>query len=210
MPPNTSNSFITYIKHHIAWSMIGAVAFVSIVWMAFTGTLSYPYIMVDRQIESIRECTFGTTHFVTDTYGFSFTVPEGYCSLPNRLFPRDGSIEIVKKGWYFVINEYAKGTVAKGSQATLLFEPIVHDRDPGIIIQNLVNGRFLDMKNVSTMTNARGIEFTIAQNALGTDDELYDWAFATHPNKQYFVAIVTKHNTDASVLKSLLETLTTK
>lgn len=166
--------------------------------------------MLDRQIQSITDCTFGSSTFSTDTYGSSFSVPEEYCVLPNRIFPRDGNIEIVPKGWYFVFNEYAKGTVARASKATILFEPLTKERSPEIIIQTLNNGKFLNMSNVSKITSASGIAFTIATSVSGSDDELYDWAFAEHPNKKYFVAIVGKHSTDHTVSDSLINTFSFK
>jgi hypothetical protein len=178
--------------------------------MGFTGTLSYPYILLDRQIELISDCAFGTNSFTTDTFGYSFSVPREYCILPNRLFPLDGSIEIVPKGWYFVINEYAKGTIAEGAKATLLFEPITSDRDPQIILQSLINGKFLIAKNISNTTNASGIGFILADSVLGADDQPYDWAFSTRPDKKYFLAIITKHSDDQTVGKYLLENLKLK
>jgi len=163
--------------------------------------------MLDRQAQSIKDCTFGSSSFTTDDYGSSFEVPEGYCTLPNRLFPIDGSVEIVPKDWYFVFNEYAKGTVAKASQATVLYEPITSERSPELIIQTLLNGKFLNINNVSSIVSPSGINFILADSASGSDDELYDWAFAEHPNKKYFVAIVGRHSTDHVVRDYLLETL---
>lgn len=206
MQSNFLNKFAIFLKAHKVYSLFFVVLIISIVWMVFTGTLSYPYIMFDRQVQSIADCTFGSTEFVTDDYGASFSVPAGFCVLPNRIFPRDGSIEIVPKGWYFVFNEYAKGTVAKSSEATILFEPVTADRDPNFIIQNLVNGKFLNISHVSATTTASGVEFTLADNTYGTDGELYDWAFAVHPNKKHFVAIVAKHSANHTVLRRLLET----
>lgn len=178
--------------------------------MAFSGTLSYPYIMLDRQVQSLADCTFGSDSFTTDTYGFSFLVPQGYCVLPNRLFPLDGSIEIVPKEWYFVFNEYAKGTVAEASRATLLFEPVTLERDPEKIIQTLIRGGFLDMHNVSSEDTALGVEFLLANRTRGTDDALYDWAFTTHPNKKYFVAIVAQHSADQAIRSYLLDHLSVR
>ncbi len=194
-------------KKHKILAACCVLVMIVVAYMAFTNTLAYPYIILDRQVQSLKDCTFGSTHFTTDFYRFSFSSPEGYCVLPNRLFPEDGSIEIVPKGWYFVLNEYAQGTVAEASRATLLFEPVTVERDPEKIIQTLVNGKFLDMSNVSIKTASSGIEFVLANSTRGTDDELYDWAFATHPDKNNFVAIVARHSTDQVVRDYLLETL---
>ncbi len=194
------------LKHKVV-SVILFIAVISVIWMACTGTITYPYIMIDRQIQSIRDCTFGSSSFKTDTYGFSFTVPEGFCVLPNRLFPLDGSIEIVPKGWYFVLNEYIKGTVARGSRATLLFEPVLPDRDPQQIVETLVKGGFLDRSHISATTTATGLSYTLLDSALGTDAEAYDWAFTTGAGGQYFLGIVMHHKQDDPVWNHLLNSL---
>jgi hypothetical protein len=201
------NTFTTFIKQHKIWSVVLLLLIILLLYMGFTGTLSYPFIMIDRQIQSISDCTFGSNNFTTDTYGFSFSVPEGYCVLPNRLFPLDGSVEIVPKGWYFVFNEYAKGTIANSSQATLLFEPITDKRDLELIIRTLEAGRFLSMSNVSSTTSSSGIIFISADNVLGADNQLYDWVFTIHPNKKFFLEIITRHLADKTVLKYFLENL---
>ena len=199
------NKTITLVKNHkVLGSLLALLAFLFL-WMAFTGTLSYPYIMASRQVQSIANCTFGSSSFKTDKYGFSFSVPEKYCILPNRLFPLDGSIEILPKGWYFVFGEYAYGTVARASKATVLFEPITSERDPDLIVNTLVRGKFLNASDVSSTTTASGIKFILANSASGIDGDLYDWAFTTHPSKKYFVAIVTRHISNEVVRNYLLE-----
>lgn len=172
--------------------------------MAFAGTLSYPYIMIDRQIQTLRDCTFGSNSMEAEKFGFSFSIPEGYCILPNRLFPLDGSVEIVPKGFYFVFNEYALGTVAQASVETLLFEPVVSDRDVEKIISTLESGGFASKGEAVSTTTSRGIKFTLLNKALGTDGLLYDWEFTTHPDGKYFVGIVGKHSEAMSAVRSHL------
>ena len=191
------------IKHKIL-SVVLIAIISSTIYMVCTDTITYPYIMADRQVQSIRDCTFGSQSFETDTYGFSFTAPEGFCVLPNRIFPLDGSIEIVPKGWYFVFNEYAKGTVARGSRMTILFEPVLPDRDPEQIVETLVKGGFLDRKNISATTTSTGVNYTILTNTRGTDDSLYDWAFTTRPDGKYFVGIVMHHADNDPIWNHLL------
>jgi hypothetical protein len=199
-------SFPETYRDHKKLTILGGIFLVWAVYATFTGTLLYPFIMIDRQVQSIKDCTFGSPHFNTDFYDASFSVPETYCVLPNRLFPRDGSIEIVPKGWYFVFNEYAKGTVASGSIVTLLFEPVMPDRDPDKIIQTLVSGNFLDIKDVTSTTTASGTRFIFASNARGTDDNRYDWAFVVRPDNKYFVAIVGHHADSEPVREYLFNT----
>ncbi len=200
---------MAFIKKHIKSSIAIAILILGGIAMAATGTLSYPYILFDRQIQSIRDCTFGSQYFNSVTNKFSFSAPEGYCVLPNRLFPVDGSVEIVPKGWYFVINEYAKGTVAKGSAVTLLFEPVTSERDPKKIIQTLIHGNFAEEKNVSTLTTPNGTVFTTLTNTRGTDDNFYDWAFTVHPDKKVFLAVVTKHTEQNPAKDFLLNSIQT-
>ena len=196
-----------FIKKHKVFSLFCALVLISIIGMFFTGTLSYPYILADRQIELISRCAFGSNNFSTDFYGYKFSAPEGYCVLPDRLFPTDGSIEIVPKGWYFVFNEYAEGTIAEGAKATILFEPMTTDRNPDSIIHNLINGKFLDAKNIGSTINSSGVGFTLANNVLGADNLPYNWAFATRPDKKYFLAIVTKNSDDQTVGQYILKDL---
>jgi hypothetical protein len=194
-----------FIKKHKILTTGSALLIILIVWMALTRTLAYPYIMLDRQAELIDRCAFGLNSFSADRYGYSFSVPEGYCILPDRLFPTDGSIEIVPRGWYFVFNEYAKGTIAEGAKATLLFEPLTTDRNPNTIIHNLIAGKFLDETHISNTINPASIGFTLADSVLGTDNQLYNWAFATRPDKKYFLAIITKQVDDQTVGQYVLQ-----
>ena len=196
-----------FLKKHKVFSMLSIIILISIVGMAFSGTLSYPYILADRQIELISRCAFGSNNFTTDFYGYKFSAPEGYCVLPDRLFPVDGSIEIVPRGWYFVFNEYANGTIAEGAKATILFEPMTADRNPDSIIHNLIDGKFLNEKNIGSTINNSGIGFTLANSVLGTDNQSYNWAFATRLDKKYFLAIVTKNSDDQTVGQYILKDL---
>jgi hypothetical protein len=170
-----------------------------------TNTLAYPYILAARQIQSIRDCTFGSPQFKTTSYGFSFTVPDGYCALPNRLFPADGSVEIVPRAWYFSINEYAKGTIASASRASVLFEPVTPVRDPARIVETLVRGHFAEQKNIESTTTPSGIAFTLVNNVLGTDNNRYDWALATHSNGKYFAEIISPSIAGVSVREEVLD-----
>ncbi|MBI3888714.1 hypothetical protein HY311_02890 [Candidatus Nomurabacteria bacterium] len=199
---------IAFTKRHKLLTFFFIILMISFIYMAFTGTVSYPYILIDRQTELVKDCAFGTNNFTASKFGYSFSVPKEYCILPNRLFPEDGSIEITPRGWYFVINEYAKGTIAEGAKATLLFEPVVPNRNVAKILQNLMDGGFLSSKNISETKNASGLGFVLASKVLGADGELYDWAFTTRPDNKYFLAVVTRHSDDQTVGKNVLDTLT--
>jgi len=196
-----------FLKKHKVFSLLIILILISIIGMTFTGTLSYPYILADRQIELISRCVFDSNNFTTDYYGYSFSAPKGYCVLPDRLFPVDGSIEIVRKGWYFVFNEYAEGTIAEGAKATLLFEPMTADRNPDSIIHSLISGKFLNPTNIGSTINPAGIGFTLANNVLGADNQPYNWAFSTRSDKKYFLAIVTKSLDDQAVGQYILKDL---
>jgi len=196
-----------FLKKHKVFSLLCILILISIIGMVFTDTLSYPYILADRQIELISRCVFDSNNFTTDFYGYSFSAPKGYCVLPDRLFPVDGSIEIVPRGWYFVFNEYAEGTIAEGAKATLLFEPMTTERNPDSIIHSLISGKFLDATNIGSTINSSGVGFTLANNVLGADNRPYDWAFATRPDKKYFLAIVTKSLDNQEVGQYILKDL---
>ena len=196
-----------FIKKHKVFSLLCILVLIIIVGMVFTGTLSYPYIFADRQIELLSRCVFSSNNFSTDFYGYSFSAPKGYCVLPDRLFPTDGSIEIVPRGWYFVFNEYAEGTIAQEAKVTLLFEPITNERNPASIIHNLINGKFLNAINIGSTINSSGIGFTLVKNVLGADNQTYNWAFATRPDKKYFLAVVTKSSDDQTVGQYILKDL---
>jgi hypothetical protein len=48
----------------------------------------------------------------------------------------------------------------------------------------------------------------LASNVLGTDNQLYDWAFTTRPDNKYFLAVITRHSDDQTVGQDVLKTLT--
>lgn len=177
--------------------------------MYSTDTLTYPYILISRQIQMIKFCNFGTNSFNTKEYGFSLSAPKEFCFLPNRIFPADGTIQIVPRGSYFVINEYATGSVIVNSKSTLLFERIAKDRNTKAVLEALKNGGFLSEAKTTEQINKNGLKITVVKNVKGVDGpNHFDWAFIEHPNGKVFLSILLA-NQDTTIFDYILENIKT-
>lgn len=156
----------------------------------------------------IKFCHFGNNNFVTEEYGFSVSLPEEYCFLPNRLFPEDGSVHVLPKGWYSSINEYAFGSVVNNSKSTLLFEPIKDDRNLSAVLNALTQGGFMQGAKTREFTNKNNIHIYIVEDAKGVDEtKRYDWAFITHPNGKIFLSLLLINTEDKTVFDYILENI---
>lgn len=177
--------------------------------MACTGTLSYPYILANRQVILNKYCKHGGINdFQTTDFGFRILAPEGQCILPHRSFPKDTSIQVLPAGKYSVINEYAKGTIIDAARATILFEHITSDRNPKEILARMRLGGFLDNAQVTEFTNKNGLHVFLAKNTIGIDGvSHFDWAFITHPNKDIMFTMITAHPESPEVFDYVLENL---
>lgn len=197
-----------YIKQHKVKSTIFGLIIVAIIGMAITGTLSYPYIMVDRQIELLRYCSHDTTVFDTKDYGFHIEAPTGFCILPHRIFPADGSIQVVPTGKYSVINEYAKGTINNVSQATILFEQSEVGRSPEELLKNMESGGFLNEATISEFTNKQNLHVYVVKNTTGLDaGPHYNWAFVLHPNGKVLLSVLNSRPETPEVFDYILDHL---
>ncbi len=200
-------SYIT--QHKIKSAAIGALL-ICIVYMGITGTLSYPYILVDRQIELLKYCSKGTTEFDTKDFGFHISAPAGYCILPHRIFPADGSIQIVPAGKYSVINEYAKGTIIGAAQATILFEKTEEGRSPEQLLEKMRQGGFLKEAKITEFTNKQNLRIVLATNTTGLDTETnphFNWAFVVHPNGKVMTSVLTAHPETPETFNYILDHL---
>lgn len=198
---------IDKVKKNPIVTSILAILLCLFAYMYMTDTLSYPYIMASRQIQMIKYCYFGSTKLSSSEYGFSVDVPEKYCLLPNRIFPDDGTVQIVPKGFYFVINEYATGSIINNSKSTLLFEPIASDRNTKSVLEALEKGGFLTEATISEKTNPNKLKITIVKNVKGIDEtKHYDWAFVMHPNGKVFLSILLA-DSDTTVFDYILDSL---
>lgn len=196
----------SWIRRHKVLFVIGIFLLLSIVWMAVTGTLSYPYIMVDRQVQSIRYCLFGNPSFETHEYGFRFTVPNDLCILPHRTFPLDGSIQVLPKGFYFVVNEYAKGSVIEASKGAYLFERARDGRTIPVVMDSLKNGGFLTGATTDVVKNSHGVTLTVVRHASGIDPSMhFNWAFAMNRKNDVLLSILTKDIGGSSSFEALID-----
>jgi hypothetical protein len=199
---------MSFLRAHKFLSGFIAVILLSVMWMAFTGTLSYPYIMADRQIQSIRHCMFGKPTFDTQDYGFRFTVSPDLCILPHRIFPDDGSIQVVPKGFYFVISEYAKGTVVDASKGTYLFERKADGRTIPIVMNALEKGGFLEGAKTDVVMNKYGVPLTVVRGAKGLDESLrFNWAFAMNGRDDILLSILSPEKGDDASFQMLLDSV---
>ena len=199
---------IDKIKKHWIVSISLVLLFASFCYMFVTDTLSYPYILTSRQIQMLKYCYSGSNEFNTTEYGFTVNIPDGYCFLPNRLFPDDGSIQILPKGLYSVINEYAKGTVILNSKSTLLFEPIVSDRNTPAVLDALKSGGFMSDATIKKWTNNNKVNIYLVSNTKGVDESRhYNWAFIEHPNGKVFLSILLSNINDSVIFNYILDNI---
>ena len=170
------------------------------------GTLSYPYIMLDRQVQMIRFCGYGSNEFVASEFGVELSIPTGNCFLPNRIFPSDTGIQVLPKGFYFVLNEYIKGTVVQSSKSTITFEPVTGERSPETVMENLKRGGFLSDAKIEKYKNKNGLDVTMARNVSGLDAGThYDWAFVMVPGGKYFFSVMLDKTDQREVFEYLVE-----
>ncbi|MEN9582398.1 MAG: hypothetical protein RL641_352 [Candidatus Parcubacteria bacterium] len=197
-----------YIRENKKKSIVLGIILVAIIGMAWTGTLTYPYIMADRQIELIKYCSRGIDTIESKDFGFTINAPDGYCVLPHRIFPKDGSIHIIPKGNYSVINEYAKGTITQASMATILFEKTKTGRSPEELIENMRLGGFLEGAEVSKYTTKNGLDVVLAKNTIGLDPTArYDWAFILHPDGKVLISVLGAHPESPEVFNYVIDNL---
>jgi hypothetical protein len=176
--------------------------------MAITGTLSYPAIMIERQAQLISRCVFSDSEFVSPDYGFIFLAPSDYCLLPHRLFPRDGTIQVVPKGWYFVINEYAAGTIVSEARASILFDRKNELRNKSAFMAALQAGGFLEGATIEERVNSSGIQMTIVHNAKGIEaGRRFEWAFIDHPTRPFSISVLSSRIDDPIVFEAVLDGL---
>lgn len=156
----------------------------------------------------IKSCVYGANSMNISEFGFAIQVPEGNCILPNREFPLDTTIQIVPRGFYFVLNEYISGSIVNNTKATLIFEPENDARNVEVIMQSLRAGGFLKNARVSTITNSQGAEIVEVKNAAGIDGQgSYDWAFIRNVKKKTLLSVLLIHTDDSGVYESLLKTI---
>lgn len=199
---------IDKIKKHWVISSLLLIIFVSLCYMTVTDTLSYPYILVSRQIQMLKYCRNASSEFVTKEYSFTVKVPDGYCFLPNRLFPDDGSVHILPKGLYSSINEYATGSVINNSKSTLLFEPIRSDRNIQAVLEALKKGGFMSEATSKEMKNKNGVKIYLVTSTKGVDEsKYYNWAFIENKEKNVFLSILLSNTEDSSVFDYVLENI---
>jgi hypothetical protein len=124
------------------------------------------------------------------------------------MYPADSSIHVVTKGPYFVINEFAKASVAKQTRATISFEPLKPNRNTKDVMGILQRGGYLADAGMHEMTNQNGVKIQIVENVQGIDPEVhYDWAFIDHPNGKVFLSVLLFNLSDDSVYKYILDNL---
>jgi len=185
-----------------------AVLLALIVAMFMTGTLSYPWIMLDRQTQLLTRCIHPTQTFDAAPFGFTISAPQNRCILPHRIFPADTSIQIVPEGYYSVWNEYAKGTIAEASLATFLFEPLTPERNAQTILRTLESGGFLVQASTTEYVTANGFTVIEVRNASGIEaGKLFDWALIDHPNGKTTLSILSLHPEDPTIFHELINQL---
>lgn len=200
---------LIYIKNHKAKSTILAIIIATIMGMTYTGTLSYPYILIDRQIGLLKYCSGnGTQVLDTEKFGFHIISPEGYCLLPHRIFPEDGSIQVVPNGSYSVISEYGKGTIIGAARATILFEQTEAGRSPKELIEKMGQGGFLKEATINEFTNKQGLRILLVKNSTGLDEgKYYNWAFIVHPDGKVLISLLTAHPEDPTIFNYVMDNI---
>lgn len=199
-----------WVRAHRKTTIAIGLSLFSLIGMTISGTLSYPWIMIDRQIQSLVVCTYGTSTFTTEEFGFTFIAPSDFCFLPHRIFPEDTSVQVLPKDFYFSFNEYAKGTVTSAAHATLLFEPAIDGRRPADLVLALEKGGFLEGATLTNETNPAGLYFYKITNAKGIDDtKRFNWAFTMHPDGKSVLTILSAKVDDPTIFNTLIDSVGT-
>lgn len=196
------------IVRHKKRSIATLILVVSIIVMLFNGTISYPWILLDRQVQLIARCNFGDQQFLAEPFGVTITAPADLCILPHRIFPEDTSVQIVPRGTYSVWNEYAKGTIIEATRATLLFENTTSERNASTIMHGLDAGGFLKQASTTEYRTANGLMVTEVHNASGIEEgTLFDWAFIDLPGGHYTLSILSQHPEDQTIFHEVINNL---
>lgn len=204
------NFFEVYIKKHWVVSIIVLVLLLTLSCMTYMGTLSYPYIMVVRQIQMLSFCHSEHTSFDAVDFGFQFEIPSKYCFLPNREYPKDTTVQLIPSGPYFVLNEYIKGTVVENTRATIIFEPVTAERNPESILDSMAKGGFLQGSNRENILNKNGVKIILIHGAKGIESsERSDWAFVLNKKGDYMLTLLLTKRDRGEVFTYLVENLHT-
>ncbi len=195
-------------KHYLYTSFV--LIIVAFLYGLYTGTLSYPWILLDRQSELISRCVVSsTTEVLATSFNFRASVPATSCVLPHRIFPEDGTVQIIPRGLYSVISEYANGSIINASQGTLLFEPLTKERNSKAIIQTLINGGFINQTSVQTYKNTAGLTIIEVTGASSIEPKkLYNWAFIDNPDGKSMVSILIPQEKNQDTFHALIKTMT--
>lgn len=178
-------------------ALVAVAVLIALFW---NGADSYAFIMVQRQTQLIRQCAFGSSTFEIAPIRARFSVPQDLCILPSRLFPAEPTIEILPRGWYFVFNEYAAGTVAKAAKGVIVFEPILPDRSPERVGESLVAGGFAHATALGIATTSHGYPYHDFSAVTGIDEARHDWAIFSADGQM--LEIVTR--TDEKALRDTI------
>lgn len=193
---------------HKKKSVACVIVLISLIVMWQNGTITYPWIMLDRQVQLLSRCAHGGQTFVADPFGVTITAPDAMCILPHRIFPEDTSVQIVPRGYYSVWNEYAKGTIVEAARATFLFEQHTSERNAQVILGALDAGGFLTHASTTNYVTPNGLAVTEVHNASGIEEgKLFDWAFIDLPGERYTLSILSSHPEDQAIFHSLINTL---
>jgi hypothetical protein len=183
--------------------VVGSSLIVGVVLWA-SGGLEFLMIVVERQAQSVRQCVFGGSAFDASAHGLRVIAREGYCILPHRLYPEDGSLHVLPRGFYFVLAEYFRGSVLLASQTGIYIEP-ANGRTPQDIVHVLDAGGFLAGATREDRTNGEGLAFIILRDTLGADGEArFDRAYLLSPDGQYLVTILARRAEDRATFDAVL------
>lgn len=202
-------SFLPYVKAHKVRSGFYVLILICIVYMYQEGTITYPYIMADRQVQSLRLCTFGDHHeFDAKEFGFNISVPEKFCILPNRQYPKDGSFQLIPKDFYFSFNEYAFGSVVEVSQGYVMTEERNQRRSVEGVLGAFMGGQFINNGKISTSTNKNGLHITRVDHVSDVFyTGFYDWVLVDSPDNAYFFSGYVPEKVDHTVFNYMVDNL---
>lgn len=182
---------------------------VAFLYGLYTGKLSYPWILLDRQSELISRCVISsTTEVLATSFNFRASVPATSCVVPHRIFPEDGTVQIIPRGLYGVISEYAKGSIINASEGTLLFEPLTKERNAEAIVHTLIEGGFINQSSVQTYKNSAGLTIIEVTGASSIEPKkIYNWAFIDNPDGKSMVSILIPQKEKQNVFHTLIKTM---